>query len=136
MGCRTTSVRCRRECGWWIAAADETFMRIGIRKARGPAWRPAERPACLEPGSWRDVIADRDRETPALAPTLVRRWSPINLVGRVVARSEPRDVAESIAVFDRGDVGLDDVEAAVAVEAAHVIPVGQPLARAGRLRRA
>lgn len=114
---------------------DETFMRIGIRKARDLAWRLAERLASRDPGAWVGVIADRDRETVALASTLVRRWSPINLVGRVVARSEPRDVAESIAVFDDGEVDLDAVEAAVTVEAAHVIVADQPLAPADRFRR-
>jgi len=114
---------------------DETFMRIGIRKARDLAWRLAERLASRDPGAWVGVIADRDRETVALASTLVRRWSPINLVGRVVARSEPRDVAESIAVFDDGEVDLAAVEAAVTVEAAHVIVADQPLAPAHRFRR-
>lgn len=116
--------------GW-----DEGFMRLGIRKARDLSWRLAERLTSAEPEEWSAIIAGRDRETAAVARTIVRPWSPIDLVGRRVATAEPDDVAEAIDVFDHGGLDLGTVEAAVAAEADLEVRPDEPLSAVRLLRR-
>jgi hypothetical protein len=115
---------------------DEAFMRFGIRAARDLAWRLAERLAVAEPRARVPMIAERDREATAVTGTIIRPWSPINLVGRAVAASEPRDVGEVIDAFAEMTIDLDEVEAAVDVAATRAILPDTPLDRAGRRRRA
>ena len=114
---------------------DESFMRFSIRTGRDLAWRLAERLAAVEPREQRAEISERDRETVLVARTIVRPWSPINVVGRAVAASEPRDVGEVIDALGGLTVDLDEVQAAVRVEATRGIAPDRPLTEAGRRSR-
>ena len=114
---------------------DESFMRFSIRTGRDLAWRLAERLAAVEPREQRAEIGERDRETVLVARTIVRPWSPINVVGKAVAASEPRDVGEVIDTLGGMTVDLDEVQAAVRVEATRGIAPDRPLAEAGRRKR-
>ena len=116
--------------GW-----DESFMRLGISKARDLAWRLAERLASSDLGDRAGIVTERDGDTAAVAATIVRPWSPIDVVGRRVAAREPDDVAMVIDVFDRGRVNLDTVEAVVAAEAEREVRADEPVSRARRRRR-
>ena len=114
---------------------DESFMRFSIRTGRDLAWRLAERLAAVEPREQQAEISERDRETVLVARTIVRPWSPINVVGRAVAASEPRDVGEVIDALGGLTVDLDEVQAAVRVEATRGIAPDRPLTEAGRRSR-
>jgi hypothetical protein len=111
---------------------DESFMRFSIRTGRDLAWRLAERLAAVESRERRAEIRERDRETVAVARTIVRPWSPINVVGRAVAAGEPRDVGEVIDTLGGLTVDLDEVQAAVRVEATRGIAPDRPLTEVGR----
>lgn len=84
---------------------DEGFMRIGIRTARDLAWHFAYH---LDDAPDRAaLIAERDHDVALLGRTLVRSWSPVDVVGRLVAAAESNDVGAVIdALWHRG-VDLD-----------------------------
>ncbi|MFH1104034.1 MAG: DUF5995 family protein [Actinomycetota bacterium] len=71
---------------------DEAFMKMGIRRARNLAWPFAEHVATAAPHERAERIARRDEEAEWVGQGIARGWSPVQLMGRVIASAETRDV--------------------------------------------
>jgi len=114
---------------------DERLMRMGIRTARDLAWNFATRLSESELPD--DQVEERDRDTAWLGGLIARRWSPVHVIGCVIARAESRSVAEIVDALSVRDVDLDVVAARadVAVRATPVdgTSLRAAVARKGRL---
>lgn len=84
---------------------DERLMRVGLGTCRDLAWTFANRLAMGDdiPG----VTARRDADAAWVARAMVRPWSPVNLVARMVAKVESRDILQVVASLGRSQVDLD-----------------------------
>jgi hypothetical protein len=87
---------------------DESFMRMGIRTARDLAWHFAEHLAD-EPAP-EDAIRRRDEEAAWAGRFIARRWSPLHIIGLVIARAETTPMTEVIDALSVSTVDLDAVE--------------------------
>lgn len=84
---------------------DERMMRVGLRTCRDLAWTFANRLAVGDdkPG----VTSRRDADAAWVARAMLRPWSPVNLIARIVAKVESRDILQVVASLGRSDVDLD-----------------------------
>jgi len=86
---------------------DERLMRLGIRTARDLAWNFAVR--LSETSSQSGEIAERDDDTTWLGKLIARRWSPVHLIGSLIAGAESRSVADIVTAMSVTDIDLDTV---------------------------
>ena len=71
---------------------DEALMRFGIREARAMAWPFALRVAASDEPARRVVIEDRDSDAELVGRLITGGWSPVHVVGRLIASAEFDDV--------------------------------------------
>jgi Family of unknown function (DUF5995) len=119
---------------------DERMMRLGIRTCRDMAWSFAERLATVDDGDGAKAL--RDDDAAWLARSMLRPLSPVNLVGRFVARAESRDIRKIVAALDHGRVDFEAAQSAASVDMARLAAGGShptgtlhQAARHRRLRR-
>ena len=73
---------------------DEALMRVGIRRARAMAWPFAVELAGLDEERRVTAIVERDEDAHQIGRLVAGRWSPINILGRLVANAEVAGVPE------------------------------------------
>lgn len=86
---------------------DERLMKVGIRTARDLAWNFAVR--LSETSSPAAEIAERDDDTTWLGKMIARRWSPIHLLGFVIAGAEARSVGDIVSALAVPDIDFTTV---------------------------
>ncbi len=84
---------------------DERMMRVGLRTCRDLAWTFANRLASEDDHF--GATARRDADAAWMARAMLRRWSPVNLAARTVAKAESRDILQIVAALGRSQVDLD-----------------------------
>ena len=84
---------------------DERMMRVGLSTCRDLAWTFANILAITDdiPGA----TARRDADASWVARAMLRPWSPVNLVGRMVANVESRDIRRIVASLERSRVDFE-----------------------------
>ncbi|CAN5787912.1 hypothetical protein BH23ACT4_BH23ACT4_02880 [soil metagenome] len=116
---------------------DERMMRVGLSTCRDLAWTFANRLAAGDdsPG----VTARRDADAAWVARAMLRPWSPVNLVARMVANVESRDILQVVASLGRTQVDLDvasrNATADVAAMSTYESGFGPTLYQAAHRRR-
>jgi hypothetical protein len=93
---------------------DERMMRVGLRTCRDLAWTFAN--TLADGDDHAGVIARRDADAAWVARAMLRPWSPVNLVARMVAKVESRDIPQIVAALGRSQVDLEAASRAVATE--------------------
>jgi hypothetical protein len=93
---------------------DESVMRIGIRTARDLAWHFAEH--LVDHGSPSETIREREADAVWLGRLIARRWSPVHVVGVMIARAETAPMREVVEALTIGDVDLGVIERRAADE--------------------
>lgn len=104
---------------------DERMMRVGLRTCRDLAWTFANRLASEDDPL--GATARRDADAAWMARVMLRRWSPVNLAARTVAKAESRDILQIVAALGRSQVDLDGAARTARSEVAGMThPIGGP----------
>ncbi len=97
---------------------DERMMRVGLGTCRDLAWAFANRLAVGD--DYPGVTSRRDADAAWVARAMLRPWSPVNLVARMVAKVESRDIVQVVASLGGSQVDLDAASRNAAADVAAI----------------